>query len=319
MAPLPPKKTVKHDFSPFIIAYDDGTVDRLVGTTVVPPSPSDPITGVASKDVVIDSSSGVWVRLYLPKLSDSDEPKLPLVVYYHGGAFVAESAASPTCHNHLTSLSSAARALIVSVNYRLAPEHPVPAAYHDSLAALKWVASHVEGSGPDEWLNLHADLDRVHVAGDSAGGNIAHHMGLRVLTEVGLRVRGLALVHASFWGSEAIGREGERPEVKHMVEKLWEISSPDLEVDDPLLNPFGVGAPGLRGLGCERVLVCVAEMCWFRDRDLLYYEGLKQSGWEGTVEVFETKGEGHIFHLFEPQKEKAKALLMRLVEFFNAR
>ncbi|KAK1256930.1 putative carboxylesterase 5 [Acorus gramineus] len=309
----PSNKRIKHDLSPFVISYEDGTVDRVGFSAPVPPSPSDPTTGVASKDVIIDSSTGVWARLYLPKLSDSDQPKLPLLVYFHGGAFILHSAATPIYHAHLTSLSAAARAVIVSVDYRLAPEHPIPTAYDDSLSALKWVAAHSTGAGPEEWLNLHTDFGRVFLAGDSSGGNISHHMAMKgAEARGGLRLRGVAMVNPSFWGSEEVG------EMKEMVERLWEISSPDLEVDDPWLNPFGTGAPGLRGFGCEKALVCVAGMDWFRGRNLLYCEGLKGSGWEGTVEVFETEGEGHVFHLFEPKKETAKALMGKMVEFLNS-
>ncbi|KAK9138033.1 hypothetical protein Sjap_008627 [Stephania japonica] len=55
----------------------------------------------------------------------------------------------------------------VSVDYRLAPEHPLPIAYHDSWAALQWARSHStgRGPGPEPWLNDHVDFDRVNLAG----------------------------------------------------------------------------------------------------------------------------------------------------------
>nr|XP_028964991.1 probable carboxylesterase 12 [Malus domestica] len=89
-------------------------------------------------------------------------------------------------HNYLNSLASAANVVAVSVNYRLHPEYPLPAAYDDWWAAVKWVASvnsHVYGNGSEDWLNLLADFHRVFSAGDSAGANIAYQMGLRVGSE----------------------------------------------------------------------------------------------------------------------------------------
>ena len=54
-----------------------------------------------------------------------------------------------------------ANVVVVSVEYRRAPKHPIPIAYDDSWAALKWVTSHTDGKGPDEWLKNHADLESV--------------------------------------------------------------------------------------------------------------------------------------------------------------
>ncbi|RLN12591.1 putative carboxylesterase 7 [Panicum miliaceum] len=69
---------------------------------------------------------------------------------------------------------AAAGAVAVSVNYRLAPEHPLPAAYDDAWAALQWTVSSCL-SGPEPWLADHGDAKRIFLAGDSAGGNIAHN------------------------------------------------------------------------------------------------------------------------------------------------
>ncbi|KAL2469931.1 putative carboxylesterase [Abeliophyllum distichum] len=84
----------------------------------------------------------VQARLYLPKLTDPHQ-KLPVLVYYHGGGFCVESAFSFLDQRYMNILAAEAKALIVSVEYRLAPEHPLPVAYEDSWTALQWVASHV--------------------------------------------------------------------------------------------------------------------------------------------------------------------------------
>ncbi|KAM5549222.1 hypothetical protein ABKV19_000585 [Rosa sericea] len=294
---------IAHDFSPLIKVYKDGRVHRLLGTATVPAS-IDPQTGVQSKDVVISTAPPISARLYVPKSTSTESAestrKLPILVYFHGGV-------------------SEANVVAVSVNYRLAPEHPLPAAYEDSWAALKWVESHFTGNGPEEWLNRHADLNRVFFSGDSAGANIAHHMGLRVGSEklVGFKLNGIALVHPYFWGEEPIGRElalAERH--RKMLAALWRFSYPLTSgSDDPFFNPGK--DPNLGELGCEKVLVCVAEKDSLKDRGWYYSEVLKKSGWKGVVEVLEAKEEQHVFHLFYPTCDNAVAMLKKIVSFMN--
>ncbi|XP_061367140.1 probable carboxylesterase 12 [Gastrolobium bilobum] len=307
---------VAHDFSPLIKIYKDGRVERLLGCDVVPPS-FDPITNVESKDVVISKDEDISARIFIPKLNDQNQ-KLPLLVYFHGGGFCIETPFSPPYHKFLNSIVSEAHAIGVSVHYRRAPEHPVPIAYEDSWTVLKWVASHFDGNGPDEWLNRHADLGNVFFAGDSAGANIAHQMGLRVGTEglPGVKLEGIALVHSFFWGVERIGSEAEKTEHLAKVENLWLFTCPtSTGSDDPLFNP--AKDPNLGRLACTRVLVCVAENDLLKDRGWYYKESLEKSGWHGVVEVMEAKGEGHVFHLFNPNSNNALSLLNRIVSFIN--
>ncbi|CAK9153806.1 unnamed protein product [Ilex paraguariensis] len=306
---------IVHDFSPLMRVYKDGRVERLTGNDVVPAS-VDPITGVQSKDIKIASEIGIGARLYLTKTADPHH-KLPLLVYFHGGGFIIESAFSPLYHNYLNSLAAEANIVVVSVNYRLAPEHHLPAAYDDSWVAVKWVASHSGGDGQEPWLKDHVDFQRVFFSGDSAGGNIAHNMGMRVGSEKldGISLVGLVLAHAFFWGEKPIGNETNSPK-KSYVENLWRFVNPStVGSDDPLFNP--AANPKLSSLGCNRVLVCVAEKDLLKDRGWYYKEVLVKSGWKGKVEVMEAKGEEHVFHLFNPTCENAVAKLKKLASFFN--
>ncbi|KAK9162970.1 hypothetical protein Syun_003872 [Stephania yunnanensis] len=279
------------EFPPFLRQYKDGRVERLKGTDTVPPS-TDPSTGVASKD-----------------------PQTPLLVYYHGGGFVIESPFSPTYHAYLNSQVDQANVVAVSVDYRLAPEHPLPTAYEDSWAALQWVGSHSTRHGPEPWLNDHVDFNRVYLAGDSAGANIVHNMCMRAAKDGGVggvKIAGSVMIHSFFWGSEPVGSEIKDQEGRAGIERAWKFVFPGSGgCNDPAINP--AKDPNLSGLGCRRVLVCVAEKDVFRDRGRLYFEALGGCGWEGVVEFFESDDEGHVFHLFKPDCEKAKEFIKEVI------
>ncbi|KAK2991500.1 hypothetical protein RJ640_016535 [Escallonia rubra] len=290
------KTEVAHDFHPWFRVYKDGHVERFLGRPSVPPSDDRQTAAVRSKDVTVSNTASA--RLFLPKATAPHE-KLPFVIYIHGGAFSIESAFSSLYHNYLNSSSTNA------ASSRLAPEHPLPACYDDCYAVMKWVAQHNGGrpgseTGPDPWLNDHADFGKVYLAGDSAGANLAHNMVVRADGDRLMKISGLVLIHPFFGNEEPT--------------KLWEfICSDSGGVNDPRLNP---GAhPGLLSkLGCEKVLILTASKDFIRERGRSYCEALRGSGWRGAVE---TEGEEHVFHLFKPTSEKAKAMMRCLVSFIN--
>ncbi|GJM98585.1 hypothetical protein PR202_ga15610 [Eleusine coracana subsp. coracana] len=95
--------------SPLLRIYDDGRVERFFGTETTAPG-FDADTGVTSKDVVIDSATGVFVRLYIPAdLPATEQKKLPILVHFHGGCLVLDSATSPMYHRYLNSTPSSQR------------------------------------------------------------------------------------------------------------------------------------------------------------------------------------------------------------------
>ena len=115
------------------------------------------------RELEIDGAAGpLRARHYRPhQLSASEKP--PLLVFFHGGGFVIGDL--DTHDEPCRMLCRHAGVQVLSVDYRLAPEHPFPAAVHDALAAFRWAVAHAPELG--------ADADRVAVGGDSAGGNLS--------------------------------------------------------------------------------------------------------------------------------------------------
>jgi acetyl esterase/lipase len=313
---------VIHDAPDFIRVYKSGRVERFLRVDFAPPG-TDAATGVSSKDVPI--GAGVSVRVYLPAApAGGHQSKLPVLVFFHGGGFCLGSAFDAAVHGHANALAARAGAMVVSVEYRLAPEHPVPALYGDAWAALQWVAAHAAaGQGPEPWLAAHADFARVHVGGESAGANIAHHAAMRAGAEElghGVKVSSLVLIHPYFLGGDGYESDEMGMALLRELVRLWPVVCPGTSgCDDPWINPMAEGAPSLAGLGCDRTLVCVGGKDAMRGRGMLYVEKLMGSGWQGKAEVWEADGQGHGFHLFQPTCAQAEAQIGVISEFLSGR
>jgi len=121
------------------------------------------------------------VRVYVPTTEPGPRPVL---VYFHGGGWVIGDL--ETHDSTVRALASGSGATVVSVDYRLAPEHPFPAPLDDCLAAVRWVADH--------GAEIDVDPARLAVAGDSAGGNLAAAVAL-ALRDTGPALRAQVLVY----------------------------------------------------------------------------------------------------------------------------
>lgn len=122
-------------------------------------------------------------RLYRP--APTEDLVLPIVIYFHGGGWVLGNLDT---HDALCRhIASAAGCALLSVDYRLAPEHPYPAALHDGFDALMHVVQHAR--------EYRVDKDRILVAGDSAGGNLAAALALKARDESDLTLLGQILVY----------------------------------------------------------------------------------------------------------------------------
>ncbi len=138
------------------------------------------IGSVVSRDMQGPDGS-LPLRIYTPK----GEGPFPLMVFFHGSGFVVCSL--DTHDGMCRNLCAGANCVVVSVDYRLAPEHKFPAGPDDCLAATRWVGQNAS--------SLRGDVARIMVAGDSAGGNLAAVVALRVRDEGGPKLIGQMLIY----------------------------------------------------------------------------------------------------------------------------
>ncbi|KAL8062556.1 hypothetical protein ABFX02_02G155100 [Erythranthe guttata] len=208
----------------------DGSLTRLNQVPTLPASPeSDPdddsSTVALSRDVQLNPANNTFIRIFRPR-SIPPGTKLPLVVYFHGGGFVLLSATSFFFHQSCNSMAARFPALIASVEYRLAPEHRLPAAYDDAMDAVAWVKAQASGGGGgDPWVEEYADFSRVFLMGSSAGGNMVYRAALRAL-DLDIRPAKIAglIMNQPFFG----GVRRTESELKHLDDKVCPLHAADL-------------------------------------------------------------------------------------------
>jgi acetyl esterase len=220
---------------------------------------------VETREVQI--ASGPGARLYLPPRAAAP---LPVMVYLHGGGWVAGSVAThdPFCRL----LSEAAGVILVSVEYRLAPEHAYPAAVEDTLAAAHWVRAHAA-----EWGG---DPQRLALGGDSAGANLAAVAANRLCAAPEWHVlRALLLLYPVTDSPQASHPSYTENATGYGLEAgamrwFWQQYAPGVSPADPESSPLQLHKlPPL-----PPTLVATAEYDVLRDEGLAYARKLETSG-----------------------------------------
>lgn len=214
--------------------FREGYRDRYVARSV-PPDPTIVATPV--------SIGAIAATAYRPAGAAG---ALPLVVYFHGGGFVLGDARAYDTQSRF--LAARGRCVLLFVDYRLAPEHPFPAALDDAWAAVTWAAENAAGLG--------ADAGRLAVAGDSAGGNLAANVCLMARDRGGpaiaLQLLAYPWLDARPYAGGPAYPSGLAFAERHFLDQAvmeWftghYLADPAL-ADDPRVSP--VLAPDLRGL-----------------------------------------------------------------------
>ncbi|KAK0573827.1 hypothetical protein LWI29_014155 [Acer saccharum] len=298
---------VVEDIQGLIRVYKDGYVDR----PQIVPCVSTALAlelGVTSRDIVIDKFTNIWARFYVP--INFHNTKLPLLVYFHGGGFCVGSAAWSCYHMFLARLANRAGCIIMSINYRLAPENPLPAAYEDGFKALIWL-KHQAQSGAMDWWSRKCNFSNIFIAGDSAGANIAYNVATRIgsLSEresaalKPLNLKGTILIQPFFGGEARTCSE------KYMLQPAkssaltlaasdtyWRLALPcGTNRDHQWCNPVAKGSINLAELRLFPTMVCISEMDILKDRNLEFCGALDRAG--KKVEHVLYKGVGHAFQV----------------------
>ncbi|CAI0541695.1 unnamed protein product [Linum tenue] len=296
--------------------YKDGTIWRSSQ-----PSFNVPITPNAAvewKDSVFDPTNNLQLRLYKPTSlpTTAATTKLPIFYYIHGGGFCIGSRTWPNCQNYCFKLATELQAVVIAPDYRLAPEDRLPAAIEDGYTALKWLQGQALAEEPDTWLTDVADFGNVFISGDSAGGNIAHNLAVRVgagSVELGpVVVKGYVLLAPFFGGTVLFESEANGPVDAflnlELIDRFWRLSVPVGDTTDhPLINPFGPSSKDLEPVALDPVLVVVGGSDLLKDRAKVYAEKLTEMG--KKIEYVEFEGQQHGFFTIDPEAEPAKKLM----------
>ncbi|KAF2297277.1 hypothetical protein GH714_020547 [Hevea brasiliensis] len=250
------------------------------------PSSAKPINGVSSFDITIDPSNNLWFRLYIPTTTSSSsryvEASLPVIVYFHGGGFCFLAANSKQFDHFCRRLAREVPAVVISINYRLAPEYKYPCQFEDGFDALKFI----DGMNFENF-SAKVDLEWCFVAGDSAGGNIAHHVVLQAgeYRFSNMDVIGLITIQPFFGGEGRTESEIRLSGVPGLsIERsdwYWKAFLPEgADRNHPVVNVFGPNAVDISGVHFPATLVVIGGFDILQDWQMRYHDGLKKSGKE---------------------------------------
>ncbi len=268
------------------------------------PMPEYAGVGVEERTILADGRE-IRVRVYTPPGRDG---ALPVVVFFHGGGWVVGTLEThdPYCR----ALATEAGVTVVSVDYRLAPEHKFPAGVEDCLAATEWVLEHA--------AELGGDRSRVFVAGDSAGGTMATVVALLLRDEGAAGLAGQILMYPVTAHYDPPTRSYvEMAEGYGLTRKgmmwFWDHYLKDRS-DAADFRAAPLRAASLRGL--PRALVVTAEFDVLRDEGQAYAKRLEEAGVDVTHVFVEGMNHGFACSANEfPFLWQAQDVLRRVAEW----
>lgn len=255
---------------------------------------------------VKDEERSVFVKCYQKPSERKDRPCL---IFIHGGGFIAGSV--NVVENPCKGIADLADAVVLSVDYRLAPEHPYPEGLNDCMDVVKWAYENADQ------LGIHPE--KIGVAGDSAGGNLAAACTLKDRDSQGGRIHYQALLYATLMRGDGSDIEGYEWSIEKYLNKdndpyimkcaSWiKDSSPMIELcyvqdsdsKDPYISPIHVKEKK----GLPKTLICTAEYDYLRAECDCYGKLLQKAGID--VRNIRYGGVGHAFldkYGFYPQAE----------------
>ncbi|QKW10404.1 alpha/beta hydrolase [Streptomyces sp. NA04227] len=237
--------------------------------------PSPDTTGLDIEDRTVPADPEVAVRIYRPR--ESPEPRGALI-WLHGGGWVMGNL--ETEHPWAARIATGSGAVVISVNYRLAPENPFPAALDDAYAVLNWTAEYA--------AELGIDPDRIAVGGHSAGGGLAAGVALRARDEQG------PAICFQLLNQPGLDDRQQTWSVRNFTDTPWMNSDKVAAAWRHYLGPatatqYAAPARATDLSGLPPAYIAAAEFCPNRDENIAYAQRLLEAGvsvelhqWAGT-------------------------------------
>ncbi|KAF6160260.1 hypothetical protein GIB67_019029 [Kingdonia uniflora] len=233
----------------------DGSLNRMVDFPVAPTISEDnvkPGQAYVSKDAPLNPENETWFRMYRPTKipsNDNNVAKIPIILYFHTGGYILYDADTMFNNEPCGRFTSELPCILLSVNYRLAPEHRLPAAYDDAVELLYWLKQQVLDPNGDKWVRDYADLSRCYLMGCSSGANIAYRTGL-CSTDLDIdpvKVSGIILNQPLFGGETRTKSEirlvDDMVMPMSVMDLMWDLALPvAANRDHEYANPMSQGA-----------------------------------------------------------------------------
>jgi acetyl esterase/lipase len=250
----------------------DPVAERKNFAELAAAAPAPDTSGMEVEDHTVPADPDVPVRVYRPHQAQG------AIVWLHGGGFVMGDL--DTEHPWAARLAAGAGAVVISVGYRLAPEHRFPAALDDAYAVLTWTAEHAAGFG--------IDPERIAVGGHSAGGGLAAAMVLRARDRQGPPIRFQLLNQPGLDDRQETWSQRNFTDTPWMNRAKIAASWRHYLGSAPA-TPYAAPARATDLAGLPPAYVATAELCPNRDEDITYALRLLQAGvpvelhqWPGT-------------------------------------
>ncbi|MBT2510652.1 alpha/beta hydrolase [Streptomyces sp. ISL-98] len=251
----------------------DPAADRKSLAELAAAVPKPDATGMEIEDRTVPADPDVPVRIYRP-----DQAQGGAIVWLHGGGFVMGDL--DTEHPWATRVAELSGSVVISVGYRLAPEHRFPAAFDDAYAVLTWAAEHA--------AELGIDPARIAVGGHSAGGGLAAAVALRARDEQGPSIRFQLL------NQPGLDDRQETWSARNFTDTPWfnrdkATAAWRHYLGSQPATPYAAPARAADLSGLPPAYIATAELCPNRDEDITYALRLMQAGvsvelhqWPGT-------------------------------------
>jgi acetyl esterase len=259
--------------------------------------------GVSIVDRTVPGPAGaIPVKVFTPQGTGP----FPLLMFLHGGGWVI---GSPATHARLCAeLAGGAGCVVVSVDYRMAPEHPAPASLDDCVAAIRYVVANAAEFG--------ADGLRFAIGGDSAGGNLSAAAALRLRDESGPKAKLLLLFYGAYTGDLDLPSVIENGEGKILTREAMKwfyghYLSGGASTDDPYIAPIKGNLEGL-----PPAILIVGSQDPLLDDSKLFAKALQDAGVPATLSVYQDQV--HVFLQLTAMLDGAKKAMAESVDALKA-